>query len=136
MLQMLYIRQLVVSSFILIPIIHGLKCYTEQGFINQTNLGNLTECYGVAYSCSKTVNYNTGTYAKSCSPSNCTNPNDYSSNTAGCFNNTRSPTFSGENVPLTSICCCYGDGCNSAPSPVNLLLSVVVASTSFIFSFF
>ncbi|EFP08958.1 hypothetical protein CRE_18033 [Caenorhabditis remanei] len=65
------------------------------------------ECAIGSLSCLKVIDYTRGTYTKQCQTMNCT-MNGLQNAVANC-QNTSAFGVSG------ATCCCYGDGCNSAP---------------------
>ncbi|VDM23604.1 unnamed protein product [Toxocara canis] len=85
---------------------------------NGSLLVPLQECPMLgAYSCTKTLDLSTNLVTRQCSPTNCTQ-NGVVMTTSICYNTT-------VGVSYQTNCCCYGDGCNSAPSLTNSMTAII-----------
>ncbi|WKY08790.1 hypothetical protein Q1695_001740 [Nippostrongylus brasiliensis] len=113
----------VFTLFTIVPsLIYALKCHQ----VATANLSNppdtqATECIGGSLTCTKLVDYTSKTFSKQCQPLNCS-VGSMMNVPAQCINTTQ---LGRESVS----CCCYGDGCNSAPfKSVWLTLGAVIVS--------
>ncbi|EYC39993.1 hypothetical protein Y032_0633g887 [Ancylostoma ceylanicum] len=106
----------------LIPtLISALKCHQ----VATANLSNppetqATECIAGSLACTKLVDYTTKTFTKQCQQFNCT---------AGSLMNAPAQCTNTSQLGRESVsCCCYGDGCNSAPtSPMWMAFTAMAA---------
>ncbi|PIC26885.1 hypothetical protein B9Z55_019326 [Caenorhabditis nigoni] len=82
---------------------YALQCHqVTAGNLSIPDTSQRQECVVGSLTCLKIVDYSRGTYSKQCQSMNCTN------SAAGCTNSTAFGVTG-------ATCCCYGDGCNSAP---------------------
>uniref|UniRef100_A0A915A868 UPAR/Ly6 domain-containing protein n=1 Tax=Parascaris univalens TaxID=6257 RepID=A0A915A868_PARUN len=108
--------------FVILATSNALKCYVGGPTINNgTVLVPLQEC-GMpgSYSCIKTVDISTNLVTRQCSNTNCTQ-NGVVMSTGTCYNVTAG-------ISYQTICCCYGDGCNSASTITITILSVITTT--------
>ncbi|XGW03318.1 hypothetical protein V3C99_014928 [Haemonchus contortus] len=115
----------VITLLSLLPALtSALKCHQ----IATANLSNppetqATECIAGSLACTKLVDYSTKTFSKSCQQFNCT---------AGSLMNAPAQCTNTSQLGRESVsCCCYGDGCNSAPVSSVLLTFTTVAMSAF-----
>ncbi|CAI5452297.1 unnamed protein product [Caenorhabditis angaria] len=100
---------------------------TDSLTCHQVGAGNLsiadsstsTDCGVGSLTCVKVVDLTRGTYTKQCQSLNCT-LNGVSNAVANCANTS---TVTGNMLT----CCCYGDGCNSAPHSASYLAILLTA---------
>uniref|UniRef100_A0A1I7TSA4 Activin_recp domain-containing protein n=1 Tax=Caenorhabditis tropicalis TaxID=1561998 RepID=A0A1I7TSA4_9PELO len=86
----------------------ALQCHVvPAGNLSLPDSSPVQECAIGSLTCVKVVDYTRGTYTKQCQTMNCT-MNGLTNSVANCQNTS---TFG---VSIAT-CCCYGDGCNSAP---------------------
>jgi len=105
------------------PTSHALNCYQGQQNSTLPVVGSAMACPMGSMSCSKSVDPSMNIATRACQVINCT-MNGMISSTAVCQNST--------SYPYQTFCCCYGDGCNSAPgSPLSALSFVAAAFTTF-----
>ncbi|KAI1723703.1 hypothetical protein DdX_03874 [Ditylenchus destructor] len=94
--------------------VHGLSCYQGQTMMGQAvNSSLLTPCTFNAFTCVKQEDFNSRIVQRGCQTNNCTNQQGQYSSAPICTNMTQ--------PPYLQQCCCYGDGCNSAPSQMAIL---------------
>ncbi|KAI6190310.1 hypothetical protein M3Y97_00103600 [Aphelenchoides bicaudatus] len=105
--------QHVVFLCIIFGVANALNCY--QGIQNASLpiSGSATACPTPSLSCLKSYDNATNTVTRSCQTTNCTLGGVVSS-TGFCQNTT--------SYPYQTYCCCYNDGCNSAPVHSALML--------------
>ncbi|CAI5451329.1 unnamed protein product [Caenorhabditis angaria] len=109
------------TLLVLLNVGDSLKCHLiSYGSLADTNAittsTSLQECPIGANSCVKTIDYSRNVFSKQCQIGNCTTSTGISQAPANCFN-------SSNNGAIYSTCCCYGDGCNSAPMSAPALIS-------------
>ncbi|CAO4379589.1 unnamed protein product [Caenorhabditis nigoni] len=87
---------------------YALQCHqVTAGNLSIPDTSQRQECVVGSLTCLKIVDYSRGTYSKQCQSMNCTQGGVQNS-AAGCTNSTAFGVTG-------ATCCCYGDGCNSAP---------------------
>uniref|UniRef100_A0A0M3HNZ1 UPAR/Ly6 domain-containing protein n=1 Tax=Ascaris lumbricoides TaxID=6252 RepID=A0A0M3HNZ1_ASCLU len=109
--------------FVILATSNALKCYVGGPTINNGSvLVPLQEC-GMpgSYSCIKTVDMSTNLVTRHCSNTNCTQ-NGVVMSTGTCYNVTAG-------ISYQTICCCYGDGCNSASTITITVFSMITTIT-------
>jgi len=107
---------------LLLSVLNGasaLSCY--QGTQNSTAPlnGTATACPVTSYSCVKQLDTTHQMLMLGCQTTNCTDTTGNYTATGVCQNSTA--------APYSTYCCCYGDGCNSAPRSDTGVLMVMVA---------
>jgi len=86
--------------------VFALNCYQGQQNSSIAVSGSAMACPAGALTCVKSVDPSMQVAMRGCQTTNCT-LNNMMSATAVCQNST--------SYPYQTYCCCYGDGCNSAP---------------------
>jgi len=107
-----------------VSIAHALNCYTGQQLANTPLAQTPVVCPPNSYSCLKFLDMSSQVVTRTCQPSNCTmNGILYSSSI--CVNISA----------LQTSCCCYGDGCNAAPSGNAPLLALITLPFAAFFAY-
>ncbi|CAL2044997.1 unnamed protein product [Caenorhabditis brenneri] len=102
------IRPIFLTLVLAVYTASALQCrIVATGNLSIPDTSPVQECAIGSLSCLKVVDYTRGTYTKQCQTMNCT-MNGLANSVANC-QNTSAFGVSG------ATCCCYGDGCNSAP---------------------
>ncbi|KAI1709588.1 hypothetical protein Ddc_13839 [Ditylenchus destructor] len=96
------------------PEVQGLSCYQGLNTMDQAvNSSLLMPCTFNAFTCVKEEDFTRRIVYRGCQAHNCTNQQGQYSTGPVCTNMIQ--------PPYLQQCCCYGDGCNSAPSQMMIV---------------